>query len=57
MKTFSTYEEAKEYAHVVNQTRQDKKNPMVVVHGPGDNEGSAMKLTEAIENEFSYEWD
>jgi hypothetical protein len=57
METFSTYNQAKEYAHCINQTRTNKSNPLVTVYGPNDNEGTVMTLAEAIENEFSYEWD
>jgi hypothetical protein len=57
METFSTYDHAKEYAHIINQTRTDKNNPMVIVAGPGDNEGTVMPLKEAIENDFFYEWE
>jgi len=57
METFTTYDQAKEYAHVINQTQTNKTNPMVTVYGPGDNEGSNMRLKEAIENDFSYEWE
>ena len=57
METFNTYNQAKEYAQSINQTRTNKNNPMVTVYGPEDSEGTVMTLTEAIENDFSYEWD
>ena len=56
METFSTYDQAQEYAHSINQTRVNKNNPMVIVHGPEDNEVTVMTLKEAIENDFLYEW-
>lgn len=57
METFNTYDQAKEYAHSINQTRVEKSNPMVTVYGPEDNEVTVMTLKEAIKNDFSYEWE
>jgi hypothetical protein len=57
MKTFDTYAEAKRYARIHNQTVVSMCDPLVTVYGPEDNEGTVMKLSEAISEDFDYEWE
>lgn len=56
MKTFDKYTKAVEYMEQMNKIITDKNNPLVVVAGPEDAQGTVMPLRDAIDNDFCYEW-
>lgn len=56
MKTFETENAAINYMKRHNRASARNAEPVVMVEGPCEGEYTVMLLSEAIENDFLYEW-